>query len=173
LVISSNLLKVDNLLKINPLITIFTTSIILKKNALNSADKFIAKMLLNQLYGYFGRSRDLIHTKFVDRNTLKNILATSIIKTYIKINDNLFIVLIKSNINHLFIKQLNLTLDNYNVKYLQTSVKSNVAISAAITAYARMVMMDYKNNTNFNVYYSDTDSIFTDQPLPDHLVGDN
>jgi hypothetical protein len=31
-------------------------------------------------------------------------------------------------------------------------------------------MSQFKNNTNFNLYYSDTDSAFFDKPLPDYLV---
>jgi hypothetical protein len=48
-------------------------------------------------------------------------------------------------------------------------VKSNVAIAAAITSYARIHMMDLK--LNYDVCYSDTDSVFTTHPLPSHLVG--
>jgi hypothetical protein len=29
----------------------------------------------------------------------------------------------------------------------------------------------FKNNPNFRLYYSDTDSIIIDTPLPDYLVG--
>ena len=32
-------------------------------------------------------------------------------------------------------------------------------------------MMKYKSLPNINVYYTDTDSIFTDKALPDHMVG--
>lgn len=31
-------------------------------------------------------------------------------------------------------------------------------------------MSQFKNNPNFNLYYSDTDSAYFDKPLPDHLV---
>jgi DNA polymerase elongation subunit (family B) len=31
-------------------------------------------------------------------------------------------------------------------------------------------MSQFKNNPNFNLYYSDTDSIYIDKPLPDDLV---
>jgi hypothetical protein len=51
----------------------------------------------------------------------------------------------------------------------KTPVRSNVAIAAAITSYARIHMMDLK--LNYDVCYSDTDSIFTTHPLPDHLIG--
>jgi hypothetical protein len=45
-----------------------------------------------------------------------------------------------------------------------------VAIASAITAYARIHMSQFKNNPDFILYYSDTDSIYIDRPLPDHLV---
>jgi DNA polymerase elongation subunit (family B) len=46
----------------------------------------------------------------------------------------------------------------------------NVAIAAAITAYARIHMSQFKNNPNFNLYYSDTDSIYIDRPLPPEFI---
>lgn len=47
----------------------------------------------------------------------------------------------------------------------------NVSIASAITAGGRMYMSFAKNNPNFNLYYSDTDSIIIDRPLPEYLVG--
>jgi hypothetical protein len=48
-------------------------------------------------------------------------------------------------------------------------VKSNVAIAAAVTAYARIHMIKYKLSSN--IYYTDTDSIFIDESLPDNEIG--
>jgi DNA polymerase elongation subunit (family B) len=31
-------------------------------------------------------------------------------------------------------------------------------------------MSQFKNNPNFNLYYSDTDSIYIDKPLPDEFI---
>ena len=42
-------------------------------------------------------------------------------------------------------------------------MKSNIAIASAITSYARIHMLKYKLSDS--VYYTDTDSIFTDKPL--------
>jgi DNA polymerase elongation subunit (family B) len=56
---------------------------------------------------------------------------------------------------------------------LYTNLEShnvNVAIAAAITAYARIHMSQFKNNPNFNLYYSDTDSIYIDRPLPPEFI---
>lgn len=48
----------------------------------------------------------------------------------------------------------------------------NIAIASAITAGARMWMSTFKNNPNFNIYYTDTDSIVVDKMLPADLVGE-
>jgi hypothetical protein len=42
----------------------------------------------------------------------------------------------------------------------------NIAIASAITSEARVYMSNFKNNPNFKLYYSDTDSIVIDKPLP-------
>jgi hypothetical protein len=68
-------------------------------------------MTLNTLYGYFGRSRELLHTKFINKEQLKDILRICIIDSLIEINDNSFIVVIKNNISQNLIKKLNLQLD--------------------------------------------------------------
>jgi hypothetical protein len=47
----------------------------------------------------------------------------------------------------------------------------NVAIASAISAYGRIKMSYFKNNPNFNLYYSDTDSAVTDAPIPDSMIG--
>ena len=47
----------------------------------------------------------------------------------------------------------------------------NIAIASAITASARVHMSIFKNNPLFNLYYSDTDSIVIDAPLPPEYVG--
>jgi len=46
----------------------------------------------------------------------------------------------------------------------------SIGIAAAITAYSRIHMSQFKNNPDFNFYYSDTDSVYIDRPLPEHLV---
>ena len=48
-------------------------------------------------------------------------------------------------------------------------IQSNVAIAAAVTSYARIHMIQYKNSDN--CFYTDTDSIFTNKPLDVNLIG--
>jgi hypothetical protein len=56
-------------------------------------------MHLNQLYGYFGRSRNLINSVIVNNDILKNILITRVVDSIFKIKDNLFLVLFSANLN--------------------------------------------------------------------------
>src|SRR6266478_2198430 len=64
----------------------------------------------------------------------------------------------------------------FDIKDQQTELYSNlethnvsIGIAAAITAYARIHMSQFKNNPDFNLYYSDTDSIYIDKPLPEEM----
>lgn len=46
----------------------------------------------------------------------------------------------------------------------------SVGIASSITAYSRIHMSYFKNNPEFNLYYSDTDSAYMDRPLPTNMV---
>jgi len=128
-------------------------------------------MHLNQLYGYFGRSQELIITQNVNSEELEEILQTKIVETVITIKTGSYVVLMKGNLNHQLIHQLNYTLDLTDYKKLKRNVKTNVAIAAAVTAYAQIEMIKYKTLPGYEVYYSDTDSIFLNKPLPNKMVG--
>jgi hypothetical protein len=56
-----------------------------------------------------------------------------------------------------------------NIKATNKIVMSNVAIAAAVTAYARIHMIYFKLLPG--TVYTDTDSIFTTDELPDQLIG--
>jgi hypothetical protein len=56
-------------------------------------------MQLNQLYGYFGRSRELIITKYVNYNELQELLKSTVIRNVVEIDQDYFIVNVKNNIN--------------------------------------------------------------------------
>lgn len=138
-----------------------------KKNSVG-AERFIAKMHLNQLYGYFGRSYNVINTLNVTKQELNSILLLNLVKTFIKLKDNLFVVLVEGNIDSNLLKSININCNN-KTKNIFSSVNTNVSIASAITSYARIEMMQYK--LNYDVLYSDTDSIFTTDKLPDNLIG--
>jgi hypothetical protein len=46
----------------------------------------------------------------------------------------------------------------------------SIAIAASITAYSRIHMTQFKNNPKINLYYSDTDSIYTDSDIDDSFI---
>lgn len=46
----------------------------------------------------------------------------------------------------------------------------NVAVASAITAYARIHMSQFKNNLDYKLFYSDTDSIYINKPLDNSYI---
>lgn len=147
----------------------------IKKNSKGPA-RFIAKMHLNQLYGYFGRSQETILTQNVTRDELKQLTLTSSIDSIMKIHDDLYVVLLKGNLNQEMLNELkrlrkDISFDTTDYIQKERSVKSNVAIAAAVTAYAQIEMMKYKTLPGISVYYTDTDSIFIDKQLPTDMEG--
>lgn len=139
-----------------------------KKKKSTGASRFIAKMHLNQLYGIFGRKQDIIETINIYKHELPKYLTTKIIKSVIEINDDIVALLIQNNINYDIIKDLNIYLET-DISNNYSQVKSNVAIAAAVTSYARIHMLPYINSEG--VVYTDTDSIFTTKKLDDNLIG--
>jgi hypothetical protein len=139
----------------------------IKKNS-TGPQRFIAKMHLNQLYGYFGRKLDLIETINVFNKDLILYAGYRIIKNIIKINNDISTLLMSCNINQELINELNSKFE-LNLKSNFKNVKTNVAIASAVTSYARIHMIPYKLLSG--TVYTDTDSIFTTDTLPDHLIG--
>lgn len=132
-------------------------------------------MHLNQLYGYFGRRRTLIETKNVYNNELMKYYTNFTIFSEIKINDNISTLLMSSNLDYDLINEIK-SKTKFNLLTKFRNVKSHVGIAAAVTAYARIEMMRYKallNKLGIQLYYTDIDSIFVDQELPPHLIGDS
>jgi len=136
----------------------------------NPLNRAIAKLLLNNLYGYFGRKQVNIITENVKNINLEAILLTRIVKSITQINDEYSTVLSYSNINHKLLNQLNNEVHHINIKNLQSPIKSNVALAAAVTSYARIHMIPFKIDPN--TLYTDTDSIFTSKTINSNLLGD-
>jgi hypothetical protein len=136
----------------------------MKKNSVkNTPDYTIAKLFLNTLYGKFGMKPVLDSHKIIDNDQIDFYLDNYNIKEFIDLkNDKSLIVYSLPNI---------VDDDKFINKKWQKVPNISVAISAFITANARLHMSQFKNNPNFNLYYSDTDSIDIDKPLPDDLVG--
>jgi hypothetical protein len=118
----------------------------------------IAKLLLNSLYGRFGMDDNfnefnVIHKDYFadfENKFLDNILRTVKLGEYI-------LVEFKNNINQIEEED-------------ESSHNVSIGIASAITAYARIHMSQFKNNPKINLYYTDTDSAYTDSELDESLI---
>ena len=120
-----------------------------KSNPLN----FIAKILLNSLYGRFGMDDNfdnitIIHKDYI--SDFENKFFDSITK--ITDIDEFKLIEFKNS-------------DSNNLNH-----DTSIGIAAAITAYSRIHMSLFKNNQNIVLYYTDTDSIYIDKPLPPEFI---
>jgi DNA polymerase type B, organellar and viral len=113
-------------------------------------DRAIAKLLLNNLYGFFGRSYQLLKTFKINNDE---------INTFMNETEDM-IINIQQFESYSLIKLIEIN-DNYQIK-------SNVAISSAITSWARIIMYPYLMLPY--VIYSDTDSVFTSKPLNPKII---
>lgn len=107
------------------------------KRTSTGPERMIAKLLLTNLYGYFGRKQINILTNNVKNSNLEPILLTRVVKSIINVNEEYSTVLAYSNINYKLLTKLNNELHN-NIENFYSPIKSNVAIAAAVTAYARI-----------------------------------
>ena len=114
----------------------------------------ISKLLMNSLYGRFGMDPNYTSEKhsIIDISEFTSYELKYDILNYTIIEDKFLISYIDSDINN-----------NINNSKAHTNV--SVVISSAITAYARIFMSRFKNNKNFILFYTDTDSLYTNKPL--------
>nr|AWX52929.1 hypothetical protein [Lactarius sp. (in: basidiomycete fungi)] len=129
-----------------------------KSNPLN----LIAKLLLNSLYGRFGMIDQFPEILIFDNkksfNDFAKVFSEDVLNT-IDLGDKLLVKYISEDAKRSTMLYGNL--ETHNV---------SIAIAAAITAYARVHMSQFKNNPNFKLYYSDTDSIYIDKALPNEFI---
>jgi DNA polymerase elongation subunit (family B) len=168
------LIKVYNFSKANIFNNYIKFFYNIKKNAVGSL-RFIAKMHLNTLYGYFGRRKTLIETRNVFNKDLINYYGSYTIFSEIKINENITTILMSSNLDYSLLNELK---QETNLELVSgfRNVKSHVGIASAVTSYARIEMMELKMlliKLGINLYYTDTDSIFVDKELPEYLIGND
>jgi hypothetical protein len=123
---------------------------------------YIAKLFMNSLYGRFSMNDNFIEIRIVNEKSFNELVNNDKISIKDVFNlDNEFIVQIKKN----EYQELISLIDNFNEIH-----NINIAIASFVTSYARIHMSQFKNNENFRLYYTDTDSAVVDQPLPDSLV---
>lgn len=137
----------------------FVNEIYIMRNVYPKTDpmNLICKLILNSLYGRFAMKPIISRTEFIPRyQNIFEFLDKNIAEDWIEVDkDNILI-----------------TYRNKNEEGVSDIEYSNsIAIASAITAYARVFMSKFKNNSTFSLLYTDTDSIFIDGKLPNNLVG--
>lgn len=131
------------------------------------AERWIAKLLLNSLYGTFARKQELLKTVTVPNDMVPAYLVSYPSSTVLDSGEDTSTILYEDRPNDQALDQLGATYQDDSS--FKRNVKANVAIAAAITSYARIHMNKIKQLSI--VIYSDTDSAITTEPLPDNLIG--
>jgi hypothetical protein len=108
---------------------------------------------MNSLYGRFGMNNNFDNIEVIHKDYLADF-------------ENKYIDYISEKIE----------LDDYIIIFynppndIDTDYKTSVGIAAATTAYSRVHMTQFKNNPNINLYYTDTDSIYTDSDIDESFI---
>lgn len=119
----------------------------------NEPMNYVAKLLMNSLYGKMAQDDRHDAIKVFTQEEFNKFSAKTPknrIKEVIKLDDK-FVVQYK----------LDRCYNQFNSNY--ENHFSSIPIATAITAEARIFMSKFKNNPNFKLYYTDTDSIFVDK----------
>ena len=114
---------------------------------------FIAKILMNSLYGRFGMRENLPEVIIMSKENFSEFEENNLEK-----------IIDSKEINGFYL----VTLINNGEE--SESLNINVGVASAITSYSRIHMTKFKNNSDFNLYYTDTDSIYIDKELNDKFV---
>jgi hypothetical protein len=139
----------------------------LKMNSTKDSPNYtISKLLMNSLYGKFGMNPKMINHIIVTNEESNYILNNFEVKDIISLNNN------KLLISYIILDNNNNNNNNNNNINDFTEMNISIPIAASITAYSRIFMSKFKSvNNDFNLYYSDTDSIDIDKPLDENLIG--
>jgi len=117
---------------------------------------YISKLLLNSLYGRMAMDDRHNSIKVYDEKEFKQNMKKN--DLYSKIADIEFFKEVKKVVVETKLERFT---NAFNSNY-ENHITS-IPIAAAITAEARIYMSQFKNNPNFKLYYTDTDSIFIDK----------
>jgi DNA polymerase type B, organellar and viral len=136
---------------------ILDLSEIKENSSKGSANYTIFKLLMNSLYGRFGMSPKMETHKIIDQSlalkyhTEDNYVVTSF---DLLLNGKELISFFDINERYDNIKKINIS----------------VPIASAITSYPRIYMSKFKIMMGDNLYYSDTDSLYTSKELNEKYI---
>ena len=108
----------------------------------DSPQRWMAKMHLNTLYGIFGRACEMNQTTIIKKDDVDQLFLSLCIKSLIDITPEYYLITYKNNVDPEISKRLDVNFEG--VSEGTVDVSNNVAIASAVTAYARMHMMQFK-----------------------------
>jgi len=130
----------------------------------------IAKLLMNSMYGRFGMRTEYIKHEIVDTKGLEVLMTKYNILEQMNLGQQILVTYTVHEV---------ITTMGTDPKPPFTNVlecmphNTNVAIAAAVTAYSRMIINQYKLKAlelGLELYYSDTDSLVLNGSLPETLI---
>lgn len=152
----------------------------IKSTTSNKVEKAVVKSLLNNLLGRFGLNINKPISEIVNKDKLDYLLCTREFNSYSKITENDFLISYYPKVSkdlcedfeydYIKVLQESKNISNENVEFKDVSL----VITAAVTAYARIYMSKIKLDLlsrGGNIFYTDTDSIVTDIPLDEDIIG--
>jgi hypothetical protein len=138
----------------------------INKSATDRSLYLIYKLLLNGLYGYFGRNPDTLTVIFINYEQTIDLRITHRVIDQITITDDLYLTVADTMPDKTLCSENDVSYIEAIIKTpLQHPIKTNVAICSAITSYSRIQMALFKTLPNNVLLYSDTDSVFLIYPL--------
>ena len=117
----------------------------------------ISKLLMNSLYGRWGMSPQSDNHLIIHENQLNEMIDKYDVTDSICLSDNKLLISYSN-------PEKSLT-ENFSFSNI------SVSIASAISAYARIHMSQFKNSNKYDLFYSDTDSVYLNEPLDSSLVG--
>jgi hypothetical protein len=127
----------------------------------------VAKLLMNSLYGKFGMKPENACIDIYDQS----IEGLASLQSHIERNEESIQDIIKLD-THTVVVTGGVSIAKYNqVEDIYHGLDVNIAIASAVTSGARVIMSKVKNNPEFDLYYTDTDSVVINKPLPQEMVG--
>lgn len=119
----------------------------------NSSDYIISKLLMNSLYGRLGMNPKMENHIIIRTENELEIFNSYIISNVLDLQNG---------------KELISFFESYRNENRKLNI--SVPVSAAVTAYGRIHMSQFKFMSNHTLYYTDTDSIDIDTELDSKFV---
>jgi hypothetical protein len=153
----------------------FVNKLYEKKSNSIGAERQIAKLLLNSLYGRMGLKEIADETVLVKADESDKIYSMFEIKEVLPLNNGFELIRYnkKPDLSKIQVPEVlkEAARISYNLDQSPIESNSSIAIASAITAYARIHMNQYKFISGNPMFATDTDSGHFEHPLPDEMVG--